>query len=116
MSQADRDTLEALREAADAIDGDARAKLAALAAQYIPEMVQKARKVVNDDFSRQQLNAIALMAEWATGAEADGGKGATHTKVIVLSAAEVAKLGEMQRQAKEQQPPAAVVPLKHQTK
>lgn len=96
MSQADRDTLEALREAADAVDGDAKKKLAALAAKYVPEIIAAAKRVMDDVESRQSLNAAAFLAELATGVDASGaGKG--EVRVVVLQASDVQRLGEMQR-------------------
>lgn len=102
MSQADRDTLEALKEAADAIEGDAKKKLGALAAKYVPDIVRTAVVVMNDTESRQRLNAAALLAEWATENTKQSGNGGGAVKLLVLDRADIQRLGDMQREANEQ--------------
>lgn len=87
MSQADRDKL-------------AHAKhLAKLAAPYAEEIVNTAVEVMRDVESRQRLNAAAFLAELIQEGEPDGGKGGD-VRVVVLSANDVQRLGDMQREAK----------------
>jgi hypothetical protein len=74
-------------------------KLARLAEPYAEECINTLVKIMRDDDSRQQraatVDLLTLMQEGATDEKGQGG----NTRVLIVNAPDIHRLGEMQRMA-----------------
>lgn len=105
MSAEHRSALEEVRHRAQVaqLNGGA-SRLADLAAPYEEEIIATAVEVMRDRGTeerpnRQRLNAAAFLAQLRQQQAVNGNGGGGEVRVIVVPAADIQKLGEMQRQA-----------------
>lgn len=90
MSQADRNKLAMAKHLAE---------LAAIAAEYGPEAVATAVEVMRnkDPFNRQRLAAATLILKLIADGQAEGNGNNGAVKIVVVSANDMQRLGEMHR-------------------